>query len=91
MTDAKIPETASWQPIETAPAGEILLFYPRHAAGIRIGYWWDGDWRVGLDMDGAKPTHWATLPEPPADSDYWPALPMPGEPRALPPTTSGDT
>jgi hypothetical protein len=54
-----------WQPIETAPSGEVLLYWPRKVKGrnsvlhamIRVG-----------NANGAPnrpPTHWMPLPEPP--------------------------
>lgn len=71
---------ATWQPIETAPIWrEVLLFYPEHGAGIRIGsrLMVEDPWRVGMDMNGVEPTHWSPLPEPPAGAAYWPPLPPP--------------
>ena len=53
-----------WEPIETAPNGELIVYYPRYEKGrtklsplIRVGY--KGTW-------GARnPTHWMPLPDPP--------------------------
>lgn len=64
MTDLLPAETLVWQPIETAPKGEILLYHPPTknrgfgiSALIRVGY--KGDWPM------RRATHWAKLPEPP--------------------------
>lgn len=54
---------AEWQPIKTAPKGELLLYFPKIEARlplspmIRAG-------RV-VDYPHRKPSHWMPLPEPP--------------------------
>jgi hypothetical protein len=54
-----------WQPIETAPSGEVLLYWPRKVKGrnsvlhamIRVGN--------ANGTPNRPPTHWMPLPEPP--------------------------
>lgn len=52
-----------WQPIETAPKGELLLYFPKVEARFPL-------WpmiRVGsiANYPYRKPSHWMPLPEPP--------------------------
>jgi hypothetical protein len=57
---------SEWQPIDTAPGGELLIACPIAKGGYyfaiaRRGS--SGQWRDG-DGDHS-PTHWMPLPEPP--------------------------
>lgn len=61
--NAKLREATGWQPIETAPSGKVLLYYPADSQrelseSISISYGRNDVWR--------KPTHWMPLPQPPA-------------------------
>ena len=70
--------TVGWQPIETAPKDgrTILLLEPHFAASIVTpGRWFEdeqGWWEHGshptdyADQPVENPTHWMSLPEPPA-------------------------
>ena len=59
----------SWQPIETAPKGELVILYwpPCETTRGRDGYTHQAMFRV--DRVGLTPfrlpTHWMPLPEPP--------------------------
>lgn len=58
---AKLRKLTQWQPIETAPACNVILFYPpetNQSAWITIGF--------GRSAKFRKPTHWMPIPEPPA-------------------------
>ncbi len=67
-----------WQPIETAPRDgtEILIFEPASAAKIHVVSWQESeDYKVwcyaeevlsDICPEGAEPTHWMPLPQPPA-------------------------
>jgi hypothetical protein len=54
-----------WQPIETCPTGEVILFFPTTPSGrnsklhqmIAVGHLSSYPYRT--------PTHWMPLPEPP--------------------------
>ena len=65
-----------WQPIETAPKGKRVLVasgdlihiatYTRAWSDLMRGYcdkWWIAQ---NLPFDHPKPTHWMSLPHPPA-------------------------
>jgi hypothetical protein len=56
-------------PIDTAPklTGAALLLWPRGGGHWRLGYW---DGKAWCDDAGyvIEPTHWAPLPEHPADA-----------------------
>jgi Protein of unknown function (DUF551) len=62
-----------WQPIETAPRGEMFIYYwPRdgkRAIGLaylaKDGGWRDseGNWKTRLE-----PTHWMPIPAPPVQT-----------------------
>ena len=61
-----------WQPIETASKdgreslcytkewGQVVLYWDRH----------EERWSNGFDADKITPTHWMSLPPPPASSRY---------------------
>lgn len=62
--------TTIWQPIETCPKGNVLLYFPEKrtrphdsplAPMIVVGHPSSYPFR--------KPTHWMTLPNPPVISD----------------------
>ena len=58
-----------WQPIETAPLGVDILIYHLHdgdtEAVMDVAFNRGGVWIIGSSWDGAKPTHWMSLPDPP--------------------------
>jgi len=51
-----------WQPIETAPRGTHLLYFPPDE-DARLAAWFTVDRVPSLHI--RKPTHWMRLPEPP--------------------------
>lgn len=57
----------SWQPIETAPKGNVLLYFPE----VVTGAYKQSKLAARMIVDRADafpnrmPTHWAPLPEPP--------------------------
>lgn len=66
-----------WQPIETAPDGEILVYFAdkmfRHAQGMAVcergkfrAFFPCGVSGPEWDFDYEKPTHWMPLPNPPS-------------------------
>lgn len=65
----------SWQPIETAPKGGVVIiaFRPTDPPHIEAMYWVQysdgtGAWHYAYDGDCSyetPPTHWIPLPEPP--------------------------
>jgi hypothetical protein len=56
-----------WRPIETAPKGDVLLYFPEERGGPDRRVHVLGQMiRVGRIGDAPrKPTHWMPLPEPP--------------------------
>lgn len=52
-----------WQPIETAPNGTLILYFPRINGRNAL------EWMVKVDYHPVhyprKPTHWMPLPSPP--------------------------
>lgn len=64
--NARADLAPQWQPIETAPSGELLL---GHEDGMmRLIYWESGVWKqVGATIEKGwfEPTHWQPLPDPP--------------------------
>lgn len=61
---AKLRKATEWQPIETVPYGDVVLYYPAHTSPGNLGEWI----RVGSckDTPFRKPTHWFPIPQPPA-------------------------
>lgn len=65
---------SEWQPIETAPKGDVLLLCRRGFDGdwsMHTGYWSDGGrkgWTTGA-MWLDQMTHWMPLPDPPPRRD----------------------
>ena len=68
------PNSAPWQPIETAPAdGTYLLVYSDYDVPWKgdgeenphIAQHYEGRWRIQLDGQTIQPTHWMRLPDPP--------------------------
>jgi hypothetical protein len=59
-----------WQPIETAPEGEILVYMPEERFKIQAANWGSRVRTIGgvFDFDRTKPTHWQPLPSAPADA-----------------------
>jgi hypothetical protein len=53
-----------WQPIETAPEGEILVYMPEERFKIQAANWGSRVRTIGgvFDFDRTKPTHWQPLP-----------------------------
>ncbi len=60
-----------WQPIETVPKGEQLLF--ADASNVIAGFWNYGEKEPRMAHTGGEfpiwPTHWMPLPEPPPTPD----------------------
>lgn len=54
---------SEWQPVETAPKGLILLYFPPTDGRMKMGA------MIQIDHYPVtyprKPTHWMPLPEPP--------------------------
>ncbi len=61
---AKLRKSTAWQPIETAPSGKVLLYYPEQTGRDALSEWII----IGLGKAETfrKPTHWMPLPKPPA-------------------------
>jgi len=61
---AKLRKSGGWQPIDTAPPGAVLLYYPAENGKSALSEWVT----IGLGRSGRfrKPTHWMPLPKPPA-------------------------
>lgn len=57
-----------WQPIETAPKGEVLLYFPPKVAGAYAQSTLPAMIRVGWasDFPNRIPSHWMPLPAPPS-------------------------
>ena len=60
---AKLRESTGWQPIETAPSGNVLLYYPAENGKNALREWIT----IGLGRSARfrKPTHWLPIPNPP--------------------------
>ena len=63
-------ERVRWQPIETAPKGDMFIYFQKRDDRRAIGLAYlavDGSWRdsEGNWTDRLNPTHWMPLPEPP--------------------------
>jgi len=64
---------SGWQPVETAPWGELLLLFEPHEMG---GFMFvgtrergrDTEWFNNLDRETQHPTHWQRLPDNPDGS-----------------------
>ena len=62
-----------WQPIETAPEGEVVLvwdadaeeFFPAEFLSQVTGWGNPGEWMDWHGMRLLHPTHWMPLPDPP--------------------------
>lgn len=64
--DARVREALQWKPIDTAPQGQIALFYDANATVVRHCMF--VDWMVDGAFCGNRhhtATHWAPLPAPP--------------------------
>jgi hypothetical protein len=61
---AKLRESTGWQPIETAPSGNVLLYYPAENGKNALREWIT----IGLGRSDRfrKASHWMPLPKPPA-------------------------
>ena len=58
---AKLRKLTEWQKIATAPADNVILYYPAetgHSEWITIGF--------GRSAKFRQPTHWLPIPKPPA-------------------------
>ena len=67
---------SDWQPIETAPAGAIVL-----------GYSISGNFRVGVPFDPGRPGDYTALIHQPS-GHWWPCthwMPLPPPPTQTPP------
>lgn len=60
---------AGWQPIETAPKGDVLLYWPSKMTGAHQQVRMPAMMRVGSvgDTPHRQPTHWMPLPAPPVE------------------------
>lgn len=61
---AKLRKASQWQPIETAPDGKVLLYYPEESGKNALS-----EWTIigfGRAKTFRQPTHWLPLPKPPA-------------------------
>jgi hypothetical protein len=63
-------EDRDWQPIETAPKGQLVIVYFREGGTTTrrlCATSWDNHvcWRDVLGNPGSTPTHWMPLPAPP--------------------------
>jgi hypothetical protein len=69
-------QTATWQPIETAPKdGERIMLADVSDGYVSSGFYdqsvWNHGWVTACDRSDADtidPTHWMPLPEPPKDA-----------------------
>lgn len=61
---AKLRKATVWQPIETVPSGDVILYYPKQTGRNALSEWI----RTGTSADTPrrKPTHWFPIPKPPA-------------------------
>ena len=59
---------SDWQPIETAPAGDVLLYWPEVVTGVHHQATLPAMMRVAWagSTPNRRPTHWMPLPKPPA-------------------------
>lgn len=70
MTDTPT-HADGWQPIETAPRDRKILAFNAFMQ-VYETRWLDGEWPCRMDGCGrmgtwyCRPTHWMSLPEPPA-------------------------
>ena len=60
---AKLRKSVEWQPIATAPSGNVLLYYPAENGKNALSEWIT----IGLGRSARfrKPTHWLPIPNPP--------------------------
>ena len=61
---AKLRKSTEWQPIETAPDGNVLLYYPEETGRNALSEWITIGF--GRSERFRKPTHWFPIPQPPA-------------------------
>jgi hypothetical protein len=61
---AKLRKSGGWQPIDTAPSGNVLLYYPAEHGKNALSEWIT----IGLGRSDRfrKASHWMPLPKPPA-------------------------
>jgi hypothetical protein len=61
---AKLRKSVEWQPIATAPSGNVLLYYPAEHGKNALSEW------ITIGLGGSarfrKPTHWFPIPKRPA-------------------------
>ena len=61
---AKLRKSAEWQPIDTAPSGNVLLYYPPGHGKNALSEW------ITIGRGGCDrfrmPTHWFPIPKRPA-------------------------
>lgn len=62
---APAPPAQAWQPIETAPNEDVLLYRPGLNPRDRVASRRVSDWCGESCCPSAKPTHWMPLPEAP--------------------------
>ena len=60
---AKLRKLTGWQPIDTAPDSNVLLYYPAENGKNALSEWITIGYGKGLRF--RKPTHWMPLPKPP--------------------------
>ena len=61
---AKLRKATEWQPIETAPDGNVLLYYPPEQRKNGLSEWITIGF--GRSERFRKATHWFPIPKPPA-------------------------
>jgi hypothetical protein len=60
---AKLRKSGGWQPIDTAPSGNVLLYYPPEHGKNALSEWVTIG--LGRSQRFRNPTHWMPLPKPP--------------------------
>lgn len=61
---AKLQKATGWQPIETVPDGNVLLYYPEEHGKNGLSEWITIGF--GRSERFRKATHWFPIPKPPA-------------------------
>lgn len=66
----KTERSSAWQPIESAPAGDMMLIGAVGSSTVAMSFYNGRAWRHphSLDVVCFQPTHWMPLPDPPAET-----------------------